>query len=191
MYGGRTPPNLAGRCSAAPWCRGRRASGGVVSRARRSYAFIIGALALVALVLFVGRGVSTPETVTSRADRIASEIRCPTCQGLSVRASKAAGARAIYAEITRQVESGEKDADIRAFLVDRFGTSELLRPRATGIGAIVWIAPVAVVVVGAAVLVNIFARTRRPTLQATEEDRELVEAALAEESVLSDTPEKP
>ncbi len=162
-----------------------------MSRARRSYAFIIGALALVALVLFVGRGVSTPETVTSRADRIASEIRCPTCQGLSVRASKAAGARAIYAEITRQVESGEKDADIRAFLVDRFGTSELLRPRATGIGAIVWIAPVAVVVVGAAVLVNIFARTRRPTLQATEEDRELVEAALAEESVLSDTPEKP
>ncbi len=155
--------------------------GFVVSRARKSYAFIVGALALVALVLFLGRGVSTPETVTSRADRIASEIRCPTCQGLSVRASKAAGARAIYAEITRQVESGEKDEDIRAFLVDRFGTSELLRPRATGIGSIVWIAPVAVVVFGAAILINIFARTRRPTKQASDDDRTLVEAALANE----------
>ncbi len=153
-----------------------------MSRARTSYAFIVGALALVALVLFLGRGVSTPETVTTRADRIASEIRCPTCQGLSVRASKAAGARAIYAEITRQVESGEKDEDIRAFLVERFGTSELLRPRATGIGSIVWIAPVVVVVVGAAVLINIFTRTRRPTLSPTDDDRALVDVALRDET---------
>ena len=152
-----------------------------MNRNRGSYAFVVGALAVVTLVLFLGRGVSTPETVTSRADRIASEIRCPTCQGLSVRASKAAGARAIYAEITRQVESGEKDTDIRAFLVDRFGTSELLRPRATGIGSIVWIAPVVVVVVGAAVLINIFARTRRSTVAATDDDRALVAAALADE----------
>ncbi len=163
----------------------------VVSSARRSYAFIVGALALVAVVLFLGRGVSTPETVTSRADRIASEIRCPTCQGLSVRASKAAGARAIYAEITRQVESGEKDEDIRAFLVDRFGTSELLRPRATGIGSIVWIAPVVVVVLGGAVLINIFARTRRSTLSATPADRALVEAALVDEQTPLAAPETP
>ncbi len=162
-----------------------------MSRARSSYAFVVGAFALVALVLFLGRGVSSPETVTSRADRIASEIRCPTCQGLSVRASKAAGARAIYAEITRQVESGEKDEDIRAFLVDRFGTSELLRPRATGIGAIVWIAPVAVVVVGAAVVINIFARTRRSTLSATPADRALVEAALADGQTPLAAPENP
>ena len=163
----------------------------MLSRARRSYAFVFGALGVVALVLFLGRGVSTPETVTSRADRIASEIRCPTCQGLSVRASKAAGARAIYAEITRQVESGQKDEDIRAFLVDRFGTSELLRPRATGIGSVVWIAPVAVVVVGAAVLINIFARTRRSPLSATEDDRALVEAALADEHRPPAAPERP
>ena len=162
-----------------------------MSRGRRSYAFVVGALAVVTLVLFLGRGVSTPETVTSRADRIASEIRCPTCQGLSVRASKAAGARAIYAEITRQVESGEKDTDIRAFLVDRFGTSELLRPRATGIGSIVWIAPVVVLVVGAAVLINIFARTRRSTLAATDDDRALVEAALADEHRPPAAREKP
>ena len=163
--------------------------GVVVSPARRSYAFIVGALALVALVLFLGRGTSTPETVTRRSDRIASEIRCPTCQGLSVRASKAAGARAIYAEITRQVESGEKDEDIRAYLVDRFGTSELLRPRATGIGSIVWIAPVAVVVIGGAVLINIFARTRRSTLSATEDDRALVDAALAQRQATPAAPE--
>ena len=90
-----------------------------------------------------------------------------------------------------EVESGEKDADIRAFLVDRFGTSELLRPRATGIGSIVWIAPVVVLVVGAAVLINIFARTRRSTLAATDDDRALVATALADEHRPAAAREKP
>ena len=149
-----------------------------MSRTRSTNAILGAALVALAFVLFLGRGTTGPETVTSRADRIASEIRCPTCQGLSVRASKAAGARAIYGEITRQVQEGEKDEDIRAFLVDRYGTSELLRPRATGIGSIVWIAPVVVAVIGAAVLVNAFARTRRHPPATTDADRALVDDAL-------------
>lgn len=150
-----------------------------MSKERTTYPTLAAAVAVLALILFLGRATSGPETVTTRADRIASEIRCPTCQGLSVRASKAAGARAIYAEITRQVASGETDEDIRAFLVDRFGTSELLRPKATGIGSIVWIAPVVFGVVGVALLINVFTRPRRRAGgAATDADRELVDAAL-------------
>ncbi len=150
-----------------------------MSKTRTTYATLGAALVILTLILFLGRGTAERETVTTRADRIASEIRCPTCQGLSVRASKAAGARAIYAEITRQVAEGESDEDIRAFLVDRFGTSELLRPKATGIGAVVWIAPVVFAVVGAALLVNVFTRSRRRSgVTATDDDRELVDAAL-------------
>ncbi len=148
--------------------------------ASRRALLVIGiAILVLVIALAVGRGRSAPETITSRADRIASEIRCPVCQGLSVRASKSAGARAIYAEITRQVETGERDEDIRAFLVDRYGTSELLRPSATGVGAIVWIAPVAAFLLGAAVLVRVFSRTRRRLSLSTAEDRALVDAALS------------
>jgi cytochrome c-type biogenesis protein CcmH len=146
---------------------------------RRAVLVIGAALVVLVVAMVLGRGQSTPETTTSRADRIASEIRCPVCQGLSVRASKSAGARAIYAEITRQVETGERDEDIRAFLVDRFGTSELLRPSATGVGAIVWIAPVVAFLLGAAVLVRVFSRTRRRLESVSAEDRALVDAALA------------
>ncbi len=148
---------------------------------RRSWLVIAGALIALAVAIGVGRGTSGPETVTSRADRISSEIRCPVCQGLSVRASKAAGARAIYAEITRQVETGERDDDIRAFLVDRYGTSELLRPSATGVGAVVWIAPVVAFILGGGVLVQVFTRSRRrgPTRTVSDHDRALVDAALA------------
>jgi cytochrome c-type biogenesis protein CcmH len=146
---------------------------------RRAILIIGAALAILVVAIVLGRGQATPETITSRADRIASEIRCPVCQGLSVRDSKSAGARAIYAEITRQVETGERDVDIRAFLVDRYGTSELLRPSATGVGAIVWIAPVVVFLLGAAVLVRVFGRTRRARASASADDRALVNVALS------------
>lgn len=145
----------------------------------RAYAVLGVALVALVLVLVLGRGTNGPQTTTTRADRIASEIKCPTCQGLSVKDSKAASARAIYSEIERQVESGESDADIRAFLVSRYGSSELLRPRATGIGSIVWIAPIVFVVLAVAGLIAVFARTRRVGKRATAEDRALVEAALS------------
>jgi cytochrome c-type biogenesis protein CcmH len=146
---------------------------------RRALLVIGAAIVVLVIAVVLGRGRSGPETVTSRADRIASEIRCPVCQGLSVRASKAAGARAIYAEITRQVQANERDEDIRAFLVDRYGTSELLRPSATGVGAVVWIAPVAAFLLGAAVLVRVFTRTRRRPVPVSPEDQALVDVALA------------
>lgn len=151
------------------------------ARRSNSASFAVVGLAIAALVaiLIVGRGTSKPETVTNRADRIAAEIRCPTCQGLSVKDSKAAGARAIYSEIERQVETGERDEDIRAYLVDRFGTSELLRPRATGIGSIVWIAPIAFVVVALVGLLRVFVRRRPTQRHATDADRTMVETALA------------
>jgi cytochrome c-type biogenesis protein CcmH len=148
----------------------------------RAWLIIGAALAVLVVVVVLGRGRSGPETVTSRADRIASEIRCPVCQGLSVGASKAAGARAIYAEITRQVEQNETDENIRAYLVDRYGTSELLRPSATGIGAIVWVAPVAAFLLGAAILIRVFSRTKRRPVAVSAADRALVDAALAEQT---------
>ena len=155
------------------------------ARRSNSASFAVVGLAIVALVaiLILGRGTSKPETVTNRADRIAAEIRCPTCQGLSVKDSKAAGARAIYSEIERQVETGERDEEIRAYLVDRFGTSELLRPRATGIGSIVWIAPIAFTVVAFAGLVRVFLRRRPSPRHATDADRTMVKAALAATSM--------
>lgn len=153
------------------------------TRSRRSaaasYAILILAVGALGVILVLGRGSTTPETITGRADRIGSEIRCPTCQGLSVKDSKAASARVIFSEIERQLESGETDENIRAYLVDRFGTSELLRPQATGIASIVWIAPVMFVVLALVFLAVVFLRRRPGTRSVTDEDRALVEAALA------------
>jgi len=78
------------------------------------------------------------------------------------------------------LDAGESDAAIRAFYVGRYGEWILLRPPASGVGALVWLLPVTGLILGAAGLAFAFRRWRRePALAATDEDRALVEAALA------------
>jgi cytochrome c-type biogenesis protein CcmH/NrfF len=125
-------------------------------------AVIVGCLLLLFGALVVGHGTSS-NSVRARTDRIASDIKCPTCQGLSVKQSSAGPAKAIYAEIQRQVIEGQTDANIRGYLVSRFGTEQLLRPEATGVTSIVWIAPVVFGVFAFAGLLLAFARWRPKT----------------------------
>ena len=143
---------------------------------RRTLVLAVLALAVVAL-LIAGRGDSS-DTIRARTDRIAGSIMCPTCQGLSVAQSKADTAQAIYTEIERQVKAGQTDAQVRAYLVSRFGEQQLLRPENTGIGSIAWIAPVVVLVVGLAALVRVFRRSRPSTEAVTADDRLRVAEAL-------------
>lgn len=146
--------------------------------AGRRWLPIVCMLTAVVGALIIGRG-EAPVTEAARAERIAAGVKCPTCQGLSVAQSKAGPARAIYTEITRQVAAGASDDDVRAYLVSRYGVSELLRPKATGAGSVVWIAPVALAVLAAAGLVVAFRRWRPSGIAATDDDRVLVAAAVA------------
>lgn len=146
------------------------------SGSKARLAVIVGCLLLLVGALFVGRATES-NSVRARTDRIASDIKCPTCQGLSVQQSKAGTAKAIYSEIERQVVEGQSDASIRGYLVSRFGTEQLLRPDATGITSVVWIAPVMFGVVALAGLALAFARwSRKSTEPLRAEDEALVAA---------------
>ena len=144
--------------------------------ALRRWGPIVAMLVLLAGALVIGRG-HPSETVTARAERIAEGIKCPTCQGLSVAQSKAGTARAIYAEIERRVRSGESDDSVRAYLVSRYGEEQLLRPEATGIGAVVWIVPVAGGVLALAAVGWVLYRSRPSGAAASAADRALVARA--------------
>jgi cytochrome c-type biogenesis protein CcmH len=145
---------------------------------------VVPGVALVAVVvaaLVIGAGRSHPSrSPSARAHAIATELRCPVCQGLSVADSPSPTAKAIYDDVRRRVDAGESDATIRAFYVGRYGQWILLRPETSGVGALVWILPVTALLLGVGGLALAFRRWhRQPTLAATEEDRALVEAALA------------
>lgn len=135
-------------------------------------------LVIVGALIIGARGDGKPPTAQQRADSIASRVKCPVCNGLSVQQSEAGLARTIYAEILRQVQAGRTDAQVTQYIVDTYGEEQLTRPDATGIGSIVWIAPVVLVVVSLAGLAAAFRRWR-PQGDGTmsDADRALVDRA--------------
>ncbi|MGQ0521648.1 MAG: cytochrome c-type biogenesis protein [Actinomycetota bacterium] len=134
---------------------------------------------VLGIALFVGAGAGDgPPTAASRTARLSSEVRCPTCEGLSAAESETPASVAIRQEIRRRVDAGETDDQIRGFLVSRYGRDILLTPAGTGVAALVWALPVVAVVGGAGGLVLALRRRRSvPHLVATDEDRLLVERA--------------
>jgi cytochrome c-type biogenesis protein CcmH len=149
-------------------------------RATRVLAWVVLAVVLVgALVVGSGRR-SGPRTPAQRAHHLAAELRCPTCRNLSVADSDAAAARAVRAEIGRRVAAGDTDAEIRAFLVSRYGDDILLTPPSSGVGALAWGLPVAAVICAAVALWLAFARwERRLHGHPTAADQALVDRARA------------
>jgi cytochrome c-type biogenesis protein CcmH len=138
--------------------------------------WLLAAVVVVALVW-----AAWPEgdaTAGERVHELASELRCPDCEGLSVADSSTASARAIRADLRRRIRDGQDDDDIRQEYVDRFGESILLNPEGGGLGVLVWGLPVLVLVVGAGGLVLALRRWRRePAMHATSADEELVARA--------------
>ena len=136
---------------------------------------LMGVVVLTAMAIGT-RPDTTPRTNEERSQALADGLKCPTCRSQSVADSDAPVSKEIRAEITRRIESGETDAQIRAYLTSRFGDDVVLTPAATGVTGLVWVLPVVLLVVGAAGLALAFRRWReRPTVAATDDDRELVE----------------
>lgn len=124
-----------------------------------------------------------PRTTEDRVTALGETVRCPTCRSQSVAESEAPVAREIRAEIADRVEAGESDAEIRDYLVSRYGQEVLLTPPAEGVAGLVWVIPVVAVVAALAGLAVAFRRWRdQPVVHATAADRALVDAALAAEA---------
>ena len=120
----------------------------------------LGAVLVVALL--VGSGVfrSAPPTPAQRAAAIESVVRCPTCEDLSVAQSSAPTAVAVRAAVGQLVAEGRSDQQIRAYLVDRYGSSIVLDPPASGWSLTVWLLPLLAGLAAAVALAVVLVRRR-------------------------------
>jgi cytochrome c-type biogenesis protein CcmH/NrfF len=124
-----------------------------------SYAAMLVALvAALAVGVLDDSGTRTPE---DRVNALAASIRCPQCRSQSAGDSDAPTAQAVRREIAERVEAGQSDAEIRSYFASTYGEEILLRPPASGVGALVWIVPVAAFVLAAGGLAYAFARWKR------------------------------
>ena len=141
--------------------------------------WLVMAVVLVTALVIGTRSHSGPPTENQRVQRIASQVRCPTCRELSAAESDAAAAKAVRTEIRRRVRAGEGDGHILAFLVSRYSDDILLKPKSSGVASLVWVLPVAALICALAGLGVAFRRWRaRPGVAVSPEDRALVEREL-------------
>jgi cytochrome c-type biogenesis protein CcmH len=139
------------------------------------------ALAVLAALGFGMRTDNTPKTNHQRALDIASRVKCPSCQGLSVAQSKTPVSLGILDEIERQLKTGQSDAQVMEYLSERYGNDLLINPPATGLGSVVWIAPIVVTVGAFFALVMALRRWRRPdAADLTADDRDVLARARSE-----------
>lgn len=110
----------------------------------------------VALALIAATVPRAPETAARRVDRIASELRCPVCQALSVKDSPSETARAIREVIAQRVAEGRSDEEIRDEFRRSYGDWILLAPPLVAPGGIMWLLPLALVAAGALVARRLF-----------------------------------
>src|SRR3954468_7029493 len=140
----------------------------------------VGLVVVLAIALVVGTSAQHHDpSLDAHVRRVASDVRCPTCEGQSAADSNAAASQAIRDDIRTRIQQGQSDGDIKAFLVSRYGTDILLKPPASGISSLVWVLPVIAFVLAIAGPAVAFRRWRvRSDVTVTPEDRALVEDAL-------------
>ncbi|MCK6529857.1 cytochrome c-type biogenesis protein CcmH [Myxococcota bacterium] len=137
------------------------------------------ALALAALAVVLGRSVAATEPAATtepaaaiaagedhpaptppillagdalerRTSALASKLRCPVCQGLSIDDSPAPSARDMRAVVRQKLAEGMSEEEITAYFVSRYGEFVLLQPEAKGVNLLVWLGPVAILLGGVA-----------------------------------------
>ena len=101
----------------------------------------------------IARAVAIDPTLEARATRLASELRCPVCQGLSIQDSPSPLALQMKDLIRTQVGQGQSDAEIRGYFVSKYGEWVLLEPRASGFNLVVYVLPAVALLAGIGLLV--------------------------------------
>ena len=94
------------------------------------------------------------------AKALMEELRCLVCQGQSIADSNAEMAGDMRALVRQRIAAGENPADVRAWLVDRYGDWVSYRPPVEPLTWPLWIAPLLLLGAGALLLRKRFRRRR-------------------------------
>ena len=89
-----------------------------------------------------------------RARDLSMGFRCLVCQNQSIDESDAPLAKDLRILIREHLTSGDSDAQIKDFVVARYGEFVLLKPRLTAQTAILWATPFAIILAGFIVILR-------------------------------------
>jgi cytochrome c-type biogenesis protein CcmH len=139
---------------------------------------------LAALVLAVACSLAPPHALAvqpdevlpssaleTRARALSKELRCMVCQNQSIDDSDAPLARDLRILVRERLQAGDTDGQVIDFLTARYGEFVLLRPRLTLRTAVLWLTPIAMIVIGAFALAMLSRRRPRPEPDLTRQEQ--------------------
>ncbi len=135
-------------------------------------------LALLIPVLASAQAVSDPTPLQYRSPAeearfhaLAAELRCVQCQNQSLADSNAQIAHDLRREVLMLMQQGKTDAQIKQFLVERYGEFVLYRPAMDARNSLLWFGPLGLLLIGAGTVFWVV-RKRSRTVQPMDESEE-------------------
>lgn len=96
-----------------------------------------------------------------RARALGKQLRCLVCQNQSIDDSDADLARDLRMIVRERLVAGDSDAEIRAFMVERYGDWVLMKPPVKPKTYVLWFGPAAILLIAGAGVAVFLRRQRR------------------------------
>ena len=114
----------------------------------------------VIVIGLAGSDTSVP-TEAERVDALASAIKCPFCNGESLKESQSTVAAEYRVLIAQRVAEGATDDEVIAEFAANFGDSYILDTSTSSWSIVLWIVPVLAVTLGVSVVLWMYMSARR------------------------------
>ena len=151
---------------------------------KRLFALLLLALALGSSWAKDAPPLADDPVVEQRMLSISEEMRCLVCQNESLAASRADLAQDLRRELRELIKQGKTDAEIRDYMVARYGDFVLYRPRVSPRTYLLWGGPFLLMIVAVVVLMIYLRRRNRAVageVQLSEDETRRADALLKEE----------
>jgi cytochrome c-type biogenesis protein CcmH len=128
----------------------------------------------------------TGAALERRSDEIGALLRCPVCQGLSVADSRAGTAVAMKGQVRDMLAAGYDQEQILAFFERSYGGFVRLEPPLRGVNWLVWLAPLAGLLLGGFVVMRALRAPRPAGAETSAQPQAAAAAELPQRDTLPD-----
>ncbi len=133
-------------------------------KARRRILIVLVSVAVIAVVwstlLIVAPG---QQTLDTRVQRVAAQLKCLICQGESVADSPSTLAQQMRVAIREQLQSGRSEQDVIQYFEQRYGAQIVWSPPWRGFSLFAWLVPMAFLLCGLGLVVLLLREWRSTT----------------------------
>jgi cytochrome c-type biogenesis protein CcmH len=128
----------------------------------RAVLFAVAAVAALLLAIPFSVWLAQSPTNLSQTDRLGAEIGCVcgTCPLRPIATCGCGFADGMLARLDQEVGAGHSDDEIMAVFVAEYGAAIKIKPSGSGVGLMAWLAPMALLMVGAVVMAGMISHWR-------------------------------